>query len=118
LQYFHAFLGKLVTIRPRDISLTIGLKQSIVHNINAIRQADIPMTGLSAYIADLAQRHDIAYVKTGSSALAEVITHLAGDDIKPDETEQLVIALRRANIINGQTMVTLLGRYFDEKRNS
>ena len=75
------------------------------------------MTGLSAYIANLAQRHGIAYVKTGSSALAEVITRLAGDDGNPDETEKLVIALRRANVINGRIMVTLLGRYFDETRN-
>lgn len=50
------------------------------------------------------------------SALAEVITHLAGDEVKPDETEELIIALRRANVIDGPTMVTLLGRYFDETR--
>lgn len=85
--------------------------------LDLISGHDLPMTGLSAYIANLAQRHGISYVKTGSSALAEVITRLAGDDAKPDETERLVIALRRANIIDGPTMVTLLGRYFDENRN-
>jgi len=87
-----------------------------VQSIKTTPQADIPMTGLRTYIANLAQHHGIAYVKTGSSALAEVITRLAGDDVKPDETEKLVIALRRANIINGPIMVTLLGRYFDETR--
>ena len=90
------------------------LKDSIAHSIPP---ADIPMTGLKAYIADLAKRHDVVYVKTGSSALAQVITRLAGDDVNPDETEKLVIALRRANVIDGKTMVTLLGRYFDETRN-
>lgn len=80
-------------------------------------EADIPMTGLSAYIADLAKRHGVAYVKTASGALAEVITRLSGDDLKPDDTEKLVIALRRANVIDGKTMVTLLGRYFGEIRN-
>ena len=79
--------------------------------------SDIPMTGLSAYIADLAKRHDVVYVKTGSSALAQVITRLAGDDGNPDETEKLAIALCRANVIDGRTMVTLLGRYFEETRN-
>lgn len=88
----------------------------IVHSVNATPLTDIPMTGLSAYIADLAKRHDVVYVKTGSSALAQVITRLAGDDGNPDETEKLVIALRRANVINGPTAVTLLGRYFDETR--
>lgn len=49
-------------------------------------------------------------------ALAEVITSLSGDEVKPDEIENLVVALRRANVIDGPTMVTLLGRYFDETR--
>ena len=89
------------------------LNDSLTHSIP---QADIPMNGLSAYIADLAQRHDIRYVQTGTSVLAEVITRLSGEDVKPDETEKLVIALRRANVIDGKTMVTLLGRYFDEAR--
>lgn len=74
------------------------------------------MTRLSAYIADLAKRHGIVYVKTGSSDLAEVITEFSGDEVKPDDTEKVVIALRRANVIDGKTMVTLLGRYFDETR--
>lgn len=79
--------------------------------------SEIPMTGLGAYIADFAKRHGVAYVKTGSSALAQAITRLAGDEVTPDETEKLVIALRRANVINGPTAVTLLGRYFEETRN-
>jgi hypothetical protein len=46
--------------------------------------------------------------------LAQTITRLADDDVKPDETEKLVIALRRANVIDGSQMLILLGRYFDE----
>lgn len=77
---------------------------------------EIPTTGLSAFIAQLAELHGVAYARTSSSALAAVVTRLAGDDVKPDPTERLVIALRRANVIDGRTMVTLLGRYFDETR--
>ena len=90
------------------------LKDSLTHSIPP---TDIPTTGLKAYIADLAKRHDVVYVTTGGSALAQVITRLAGDDGNPDETEKLVYALRRANVINGPTAVALLGRYFDETRN-
>jgi hypothetical protein len=39
---------------------------------------DIPTAGLSTFITDLAKQHGVVYVKTGSSALAEVITGLAG----------------------------------------
>jgi len=79
---------------------------------------EIPTTGLSAFIADLAKRHGVVYVRDGSSALAEVISRLSDDEVKPDETEKLVIALARANIIDGSTVLTLLGRYFDELRSS
>jgi hypothetical protein len=36
---------------------------------------------------------------------------LADDDVRSDETEDLLVALKRANVINGPTMVDLLGRY-------
>lgn len=76
----------------------------------------IPTTGLREFIAALAAQHGVVCESTGSSALAQAITRLAGDEVTPDATELLLIALRRANVIDGATMVTLLGRYFDEER--
>lgn len=55
------------------------------------------------YVAALAQQHGIVYEKTGSDALAEAITRLAGDDVCTDETEDMLVALRRANVIDGPT---------------
>jgi len=68
----------------------------------------------SAYVADLARRHGVAYVRTPHDAMAEVITRLADDDIVTDETEDLIVALKRAGVIDGATMVDLLGRHLDE----
>lgn len=58
----------------------------------------------------------MTYVRDGNSALARVITDLSGDDVQPDETEKLIIALRRSKVVSGATMVILLGQYFDELR--
>ena len=77
---------------------------------------EIPQTGLSTFISSFAERHGVSYVRSGSSALAEVITRLAGDEPKPDDTEKLVIALRRAKVIDGRAMLELLSRYFSETR--
>lgn len=77
----------------------------------------IPIYGMRTFIANLAKQHGVTYVRDGNSALAQAITFLSDDDVKPDETEKLVIALRRSKVIDGRTMVTLLGRYFDELRN-
>jgi len=87
----------------------------IVYGPNMLIQ-EIPHQGLSAFIADLARRHGVKYEQTPSGELARVITHLSDDVVEPDATERLVIALRRAKVINGAAMVTMLGRYFDEIR--
>lgn len=76
----------------------------------------IPDTDIREFIADLAKRHGVKYVETGLTAMAKVFTHLSDKDIepgRPDETEKLVIALTMAKVIDGGTMVELLGRYFD-----
>ena len=74
-------------------------------------------TSVADHIAKLAEQHGVEYVETGNSALARVITYLSDDDTPvggPDRTEKLVIALRKAKVISGRTMVELLGDYFDE----
>lgn len=43
--------------------------------------------------------------------MAIVATRLAGDDVIPDAIEDLIVALKRADVINGQEMVELLGQY-------
>lgn len=77
---------------------------------------EIPTSGLKVFIADLARRTGVNYLRDGYSVMAQVVTRLSDDEVRLDETEQLVIALRRAKVIDGRTMVTLLGRYFDETR--
>lgn len=78
-------------------------------------QLSIPSTGLASFVADLAERQGIRDVPSGNSSLARVITGLAGDEAAPDNTERLIIALRRAKAIDGPTMLTIQGRYLNEK---
>ncbi|MEI6068709.1 MAG: hypothetical protein WCP96_15310 [Methylococcaceae bacterium] len=77
----------------------------------------IPTAGLREYIIEIARRYGVSYVRTPSDDLAEVITRLSGDEVASDETKDLIVALRRANVIDGPTMVSLLGSYLDENRN-
>lgn len=76
----------------------------------------IPKTGLKAYVAKLAQTHNLSCSTTKTDRLARVITRLSGDDVIPDETEKLIIELRKAKVIDGKTMTTILGNYLDELR--
>lgn len=92
--------------------------EKIIPTLKATNQTKealtIPLTGLREYIAGLARRYGIVYVRTPSDDLAEVITGLAGDEVRSNETRDLIVALRRAEMIDGPTMVNLLGNYLDE----
>lgn len=76
---------------------------------------NIPTVNLASFVADLANQFGVVYEPTRNGTLAQTITRLAGDDAAPDPTERLIIALRRANVIDGKTMLTIQGRYLDEK---
>ena len=75
----------------------------------------LPVSSVSSYVANIAKRHGVSYLRTPSDELADVITRLSGDEITTDATEDLIVALKRANVIDGPTMVSLLGSYLDEQ---
>ena len=63
------------------------------------------------FIHALARRHKVAYVETEIDILAGHLTRLAGDDVKLDATQLLLLALRRAGHINGHDAMRLQAAY-------
>jgi hypothetical protein len=86
-------------------------------NDPAIRAAS-PESGVKDYVVELARQHGVRYIRTPADALAEGITRLAGDDVATDVIEDLIVALKRARVIDGPAMVSLLGNYLNERRNA
>ena len=76
---------------------------------------NIPTTGLRTYIHSLAKVHGVAYVKTNGDAWAETVTKLSGDEVETDDVDFLLVALKRAGVINSTDMVLLLVNYLREK---
>lgn len=75
----------------------------------------IPEKNIAQFVQNLADEHGIVYVRTGLDDLAEKITELSGDDIKPDYTEKLIITLKKKGVIDSRQFVKILGAYLDEK---
>lgn len=65
--------------------------------------------GVVEYVLALAKQHGIVADKTRGDVLAEAITRLSGDEVVTDGVEDLIVALRRAHVIDSETMVSLLG---------
>lgn len=76
---------------------------------------DIPTIGLAKYITDLANQHNITYIKTFADEWADTITRLSDDSIEADDIIDLLLALKRAEILNIDDMLSLLVNYLREK---
>lgn len=74
-----------------------------------------PVSNVSSYVDCIAKQHGVSCLRTPSDELADVITRLSGDEVTTDATEDLIVALKRANVIDGPTMISLLGSYLDEQ---
>ena len=62
------------------------------------------------------RRHHIVFEKTYGDAWAETITRLSDDDVVMDDVDRLLIALKRAGVISGREMVTLLVNYMRDNQ--
>lgn len=78
----------------------------------------MPTTGLAEFVADLAMQHGVFffYLRTPNDVLAKMVTRLADDDVITGGTEDLIVALKRAHVIDAASMVSLLGNYLDVKQ--
>jgi hypothetical protein len=73
-------------------------------------------SAIAARIRKMALEHHVAYVHTSRDTLAHHITRLAGDDVRLDEVEQLLIALQRSGHLSRTEMVQLQAAYLREAR--
>lgn len=68
-------------------------------------------SAIQNYIQHLATTHNVTYVGSPVDALADHITALADDVIQNDDTKNLLVALKRAQVISGPHMNSLLIQY-------
>lgn len=75
----------------------------------------VPRTGYGKFICALASRYQVIYRKSVGDKLADQITRLAGDDVKLDDVEKLLVALDRAGYVPPGKFVPLQVGYLREK---
>ena len=76
----------------------------------------IPTEGVSQFVASLARKCHITYVRTAGDEWAETVTRLAGDEVRSDATGDLLVALKRAHKLTDREMTSLLINHQREQR--
>jgi hypothetical protein len=72
-------------------------------------------TSAKEEILALAKKHGISYHQTALDELADNISRLSDAEVEFDEIENLLVAIGRANLINGKDRILLHHKYLMEK---
>lgn len=103
-------------LRIGDKSVTYVSSQRSVASGVAVQSDDRFGTPTSRYVHELAASSGVRYARTYGDEWAHHVTRLAGDDVQTDETEKLLVALKRAGQISGKEMVRLVITHLREKK--
>ena len=68
----------------------------------------------SVYVAELAQKHNVTYQNNGIDQFAKKLSELSDKSVEPDDTCDLIVALKRANVIDAREMSHLVVKHLRE----
>jgi len=90
-------------------------ERSHINNVVMTDDIDqLPTEGVGEFIRRFALAHQVTHRRTRLDDWAEAVTRAAGDDIRLDQTEKLLIALKKLQLINGRQAARLLSNYLNE----
>ena len=71
-------------------------------------------TETAEYVYLLAKKHNVKYEETKSDRLAKKFTELSDNDVSEDDTRNLLITLKRKEIIDGKELIKLTAKHLKE----
>jgi len=75
----------------------------------------MPTKNIQDFVIELAKHHNVSYIYNSMDQFADSVTSLAGDDVKHDHVEDLLVALKRAGKLSMQQVARLSVSYLRER---
>ncbi|GHU05549.1 hypothetical protein FACS1894158_08700 [Betaproteobacteria bacterium] len=85
---------------------------------SARRQLKIPTSGVARFVQGLARQFKVAYVPNSMDRWADTVTRLAGDEVHADNTQDLLVALKRSGRLSIDEMTLLMINHLREQKQS
>ena len=76
----------------------------------------LPKVGVGGFVERFARAHNVFYKRTQMDDWAEAVTRAAGDDVRLDRVEKLLVALKKRNLINGSQAARLMTNHMRESK--
>ena len=78
----------------------------------------LPTKNVGSFVIELAEHHNVSYTYSSMDQFADSVTRLAGDEVKHDRIEDLLVALKRAGKLSMQQVAQLSVNYLRERHSS
>ena len=100
----------------------VAPKRGLVHEttrrparIELPRDVDqLPTESVGEFIENFARAHGIRYRRSGLDVWAEAVTRASGDDVRLDHAQELLVALKKKNLLNDHQFSRLLTNHMRE----
>lgn len=106
------------TIKINGLTILFSSSRGHTHRFNANKTVQFPTKNVAQYIADLANTNKIKYSHCSMDRWANAVTKLAGDEVREDKVEDMLVALKRAGKISTKEVATLTINYLRERKQS
>ena len=111
-------ISRKLSLNGQVVVFVSGHGRSATGSSKAIagRRLRIPRAGVARFVQGLARRFKVAYVPNSMDQWAETVTRLAGDEVHADDTENLLVALKRSGKLTVDEMTLLLVNHLRERK--
>lgn len=75
---------------------------------------ELPTQAVAEFVETFARKSGIRYRRSGLDLWAEAVTRASGDDVRLDHTQELLVALRKKNLLNDRQFSRLLTNHMRE----
>jgi hypothetical protein len=76
----------------------------------------LPKHGVIEFVDRLARAHGVVYERSKLDDWAEAVTRAAGDDVRLDQTEELLLVLRKLNLLTSRQASRLMVNHMREMK--
>lgn len=110
-------ISRKLSLDRQTVVFVSGHGQSATGSGKTTRQRlAIPSSGIASFVQGLARRFKVSYVPNSMDRWAETVTRLAGDEVHADDTQDLLVALKRSGKLSTDEMALLMVNYLRERK--
>jgi hypothetical protein len=112
-------ISRRLSLNGQTIAFVSGHDRSATGSgKSARRRLKIPGSGVTRFVQGLARQFKVTYAPNSMDRWADAVTRLAGDEVHADDTQDLLVMLKRSGKLSIDEMTLLMINHLREQKQS